>query len=117
MAAKNEVIDDFEIQSCCPYSSDTVAKFAFNEAEWRSTPEEMGHILDTNDIQAATAFVKGHPGKLVATAMAIPVEASLVENSPAYFLCNVIVARASRGKGLARRLVEDVLKKCEENRR
>ncbi len=109
-------MEQLDIQSWCPYSSDVVAEFAQNEAEWRVTNEEMEHVLSMDGLQAATIFDKRHPAKLLAVAMAIPTTAPFVADSPAYFLCNVIVAKSHRGKGLARRLVVEVLRQCQHER-
>lgn len=108
---------DYDNQSHCSLSSETVADFMRAETRIPVTNDQVKFLMTDKDFVAVSATVKKSPEDLIAVAIAVPTHAPFIPTSPAYILTNVVVARSHRRKGIGRRIVPEVIRICEEERR
>lgn len=109
--------DDYEIRACCPYPYDVVANFIREETEWLFTNDEIKFLMTHEGLVAVCATAKNSPQNLIGITLAVPTHSPFFSASRAYSLTYVIVAKSHRRRGIARRIVSEVIRICEEERR
>lgn len=111
---------DYEIRGYCSHPNSVVAEFIRSETGWYVTNDEVGFLLNDQDLVAVLAVTKKSSslpaGDLIGTVIAVPTRSPFVSTSPAYFITNVIVAKSHRRNGIARRMVDEVIQICEQDR-
>lgn len=109
--------DDCELQARCPYAHDVVGTFIRAETGWCVTNDKIKLYMSNADAVVVSGTSKKSPGELIAVTIALPTETPFIPTSPAYYVPLVVVAGSHRRKGIGHRIVREVIRICEDERR
>lgn len=108
---------EFTIHNHCVARSETVARFLSAEMGTFVPHDEIRCLMNSEGLVAVSATAPGTPQQLIAVAIAVPAHAPHIPASSGYALTNLAVAKSHRRQGIARRVVGEIIRICEQERR